>query len=55
MKDNHELLQLAIHRWQKHKHSHYTDVTLRQFVGVFYATMEAVRELKAEEPTKDCQ
>lgn len=48
-KENHEILKRAMEIWQEHTHSHYTDVTLRQFVGVFHATMQAVRERKATE------
>ncbi len=53
---DHDLLRRAMELWQQHKHPAHTDVTLRQFIGVFHATMEAVRETEAtrerDDPTR---
>lgn len=45
---DHDLMRRAMEIWQVHKHTAHTDVTLRQFIGVFHAVVEAVREREAE-------
>ncbi len=45
---DHDLMRLAMDIWQAHKHTSHTDVTLRQFVGVFHAVIEAIREREAQ-------
>lgn len=43
-KENHEILKRAIEIWQEQTHTGSSDVTLRGFIGVFHATMQAVKE-----------
>lgn len=43
-KENHELLRRAIEIWTEKPHIGSADVTLKGFIGVFHATMQAVRE-----------
>jgi len=41
---NHETLKRAIEIWQSKDHRGDSDVTLKGFIGVFHATMQAMKE-----------
>lgn len=52
---DHELMRRAMAIWQKQSHYGSADVTLRGFIGVFQATMQAVEERRIDAEPTDTQ